>query len=58
MGPMTKAEAEEKERKTRDAVAFAEFKRWHNTSVRDLTWGDVRALGYITAGVDELFART
>lgn len=52
---MTEKEKEEEERKERDAVALAEYQRWCNLSVRDLTWGDARALAYITAGGDDTF---
>eukprot|EP00170_Pyropia_yezoensis_P000841 contig_3849_g843 len=51
----TGKEKEEEERKERDAVALAEYQRWCNLSVRDLTWGDARALAYITAGGDKTF---
>lgn len=51
----TEKEKEEEERKERDAVALAEYQRWCNLSLRDLTWGDARALAYITAGGDKTF---
>ncbi|KAK1862701.1 hypothetical protein I4F81_005268 [Pyropia yezoensis] len=48
-------EEEEEVRNERDAVALAEYERWRNLSVWDLTWGDARALAYITAGGDKTF---